>query len=68
VEIGLGIKAASRFPLTLVAGLSMGEVGYVGLPEHYTHGGGYETSPSPEMADRLAGQNMMKAAIEALNS
>ena len=66
-EIGLGIKAASRFPLTLVAGLSMGEVGYVGLPEHYCHGGGYETSPSPEKADRLAGQNMMNTAIELLN-
>lgn len=66
-EIGLGIKAASRFPLTLVAGLSMGEVGYVGLPEHYCHGGGYETSPSPEKADRMAGQNMMNTAIKILN-
>ena len=50
-----------------VAGLSMGEVGYVGLPEHYCHGGGYETSPSPEKADRQAGQNMMNTAIELLN-
>jgi len=42
-------------------------VGYVGLPEHYCHGGGYETSSSHSKADRNVGVKMIKAAIRMLN-
>jgi|GEM_PF-2585332 len=66
-EIGLAIKKASPFPLTIIAALGMGEVGYVGLPEHYCHGGGYETSPSPSKADRDVGVKMIEAAVRMLN-
>ena len=30
----------------MVAALGMGTVGYVGMPENYERGGGYETRPS----------------------
>jgi len=66
VEIGLAVKRASRFPFTFVAALGMGEVGYVGLPEHYCHGGGYETSPSPDTADRNTGTRLVDAAAKLL--
>ena len=45
IEIQHAIKAASTFRKTMVAALSMGEIGYVGMPESYTRGGGYETRP-----------------------
>ena len=58
VEIGLAIKEHSRFESTMVAALTQGEIGYVGLPESYGRGGGYETrpgygSPSHELAPVL---------------
>ena len=45
VEIGLAIKENSRFATTMVAALTQGEIGYVGLEESYGRGGGYETRP-----------------------
>jgi len=43
-EIGMAIKKASRFPLTLISTLSMGECGYIPLPECFGRGG-YEILP-----------------------
>lgn len=43
-EIGLAIKAASRFETTVVSALSMGECGYIPLPECFGRGG-YEILP-----------------------
>ena len=47
------------------APLGMGEIGYVGLPRHYGNGG-YETSPSRELADRTVGETMIAGALELL--
>ncbi|OGV49084.1 MAG: hypothetical protein A2017_11810 [Lentisphaerae bacterium GWF2_44_16] len=66
VEIGLAVKKASHFPLTLVAALGMGEIGYVGLPDNYGNGG-YETSPSPSASDRNWGPTLIKTASDLLN-
>ena len=65
VELGYAIREASRFPLTVLAALSMGEIGYVGLPRHYGNGG-YETSPSRTLADRTVGETIIKGAVELL--
>lgn len=65
VEIGFAIREASRFPYTMIAALGMGEIGYVGLPQHYGNGG-YETSPSRTLADRTVGENMIEGAIKLL--
>lgn len=65
-EIGLTIKKASHFPLTLVVALGMGNIGYVGLPDNYGNGG-YETSPSPMAADRNWGPELTRCGIELLN-
>lgn len=67
VELGLAIKQASPFPMTIIAALGMGETGYVGMPEHYCHGGGYETSPSPDSVDVNVGAVMVKTGIELIN-
>ncbi len=42
-EIGLGIKAASPYPVTAVVGLANATVGYV-APDHQIDWGGYETT------------------------
>ena len=65
VELGYAIRAKSPYPLTVVAALSMGEVGYVGLKQHYGNGG-YETSPSRELADRTVGDTMIAGALALL--
>ncbi|MBO4345426.1 MAG: neutral/alkaline non-lysosomal ceramidase N-terminal domain-containing protein [Victivallales bacterium] len=60
VEIGLGIKEASPFPFTFVAGLSMGEVGYVGRTVNYQHGNSaYETAPDANQADVTVGESLL---------
>ena len=60
VELGLGNKAVSPFPFTIIAGLAMGETGYVGLKENYCHGNAaYETSPSPDSVDVNVGEDML---------
>ena len=65
VELGTAIREASRFPMTVLAALGMGEIGYVGLPRHYGNGG-YETSPSRSLADRYVGETIIAGAIELL--
>ena len=65
VEIGFAIRAASKYPFTVLAALGMGEIGYVGLPNNYGNGG-YETSPSRSLADRHVGETMIAGAIELL--
>ena len=65
VEIGFAIRENSRFPMTLIAALGMGEVGYVGMPGNYGNGG-YETSPSRGLADPSVGQRMIDGALGLL--
>ena len=65
VEIGEAIRAASAYPLTMVAALTMGEIGYVGLPRHYGNGG-YETSPDRSLADRTVGETIIAGAVKLL--
>ncbi|MBE6358948.1 MAG: hypothetical protein E7057_06865 [Lentisphaerae bacterium] len=65
VEIGQAIRAGSKYPLTILAALAMGEIGYVGLKQHYGNGG-YETSPSRSLADRTVGDAMINGALELL--
>ncbi len=65
-EIGLALKESSPYPLNFIAALGMGAVGYVGLPEHYTHGGGYETSPSENKAGREVGRLFVKNGRDLL--
>ena len=65
VELGMEIRKGSRFPLTVLAALGMGEVGYVGMPQHYGNGG-YETSPSRTLADRSVGEAIIKGALDLL--
>ena len=43
-EIGMAIKKASRFPMTMIASLAMGECGYIPMPECFECGG-YEILP-----------------------
>ena len=65
VEIGYAIRNGSKYPYTVIAALGMGEIGYVGLPQHYGNGG-YETSPSRGLADRTVGNIMIDGALELL--
>ena len=66
VEIGYAIREKSPYPMTILAALGMGEIGYVGLPQHYGNGG-YETSPGRGLADRTVGQAMIDNALFLLN-
>ena len=65
VELGMKIRKASKYPMTVLAALGMGEIGYVGLPGNYGNGG-YETSPSRGLADRTVGDAIVKTAISLL--
>ena len=65
VEIGYAIRNASKYRYTFIAALGMGEVGYVGLSNHYGNGG-YETSPSRGLADRTVGDTMIASAAALL--
>ena len=65
VEIGEAIREGSKYPMTILAALGMGEVGYVGMPWHYGNGG-YETAPSRSLADRHVGEAMIEGALELL--
>ncbi len=66
VELGMAVRKQSRFPMTMLAALAMGEIGYVGMPGNYGNGG-YETSPAPTVADRGLGPEMVRTAVELLN-
>lgn len=65
IEIGQAVRRESPFPMTILAALGQGEIGYVGLPENYGKGG-YETSPSREKADRTVGETMIRSALALL--
>ena len=65
VELGYAIREGSPYPLTVLAALGMGEVGYVGLEQHYGNGG-YETSPSRTLADRTVGRAIINGALNLL--
>ena len=65
IEIGEAIRKDSPYPMTILAALGQGEVGYVGLPRHYGNGG-YETSPSRGLADRHVGETMIEGALKLL--
>ena len=66
VELGIAIRKESRYPMTVLAALGMGEVGYVGLPGNYGNGG-YETSPSRGLADPTVVEAIIAGAIKLLN-
>jgi hypothetical protein len=65
IELGEAIRKDSKYPLTVLAGLGMGEIGYVGMKQHYGNGG-YETSPSRTLADRTVGEKIIAGALELL--
>ena len=65
VELGMAIRKGSGYPMTILAALGMGEIGYVGLPGNYGNGG-YETSPSRGLADRTVGEALVKTALDLL--
>ncbi len=65
VEFSREIRKNSKYPMTFVAALAQGEVGYIGMPHNYGHGG-YETSPSNTVADRNVGPVMLKTINELL--
>lgn len=65
VEIGQAIRDGSRFPLTILVGLGMGEIGYVALPCNYGNGG-YETLPSAGKASQFLGEQMIEHALSVL--
>jgi hypothetical protein len=67
IEIGEAIREGSKFPMTILAALGMGEIGYVGMPYHYGNGG-YETSPSKGTADKSVGETLIKNSLELLNT
>lgn len=67
VELGFAIREQSRYPMTVLAALGMGEVGYVGLQNNYGNGG-YETSPSRGLADPTTGLAIINNAVKLLNN
>ena len=65
IEIGEAVREGSKYPITMLSALGMGEIGYVGMPHHYGNGG-YETAPSRSLADRHVGETMIENALELL--
>ena len=61
VEFSREIRKDSKYPMTMVAALAQGEIGYIGMPHNYGNGG-YETSPANTVADRNIGPEMLKTA------
>ena len=66
IEIQLAIKAKSRFALTMVGALALGYPGYIGMPESYARGGGYETRPSPSAPAHDVAPKIIEKAIGLL--
>ncbi|MBO4633314.1 MAG: hypothetical protein J5858_15465 [Lentisphaeria bacterium] len=67
VEIGLAIKKASPFKRTMISALTQGEIGYIGLPECYGRGGGYETRPSRGGPARDLAPKIIDTGINLIN-
>ena len=67
VEIGLEIKKASPFKRTMVCALTQGEIGYIGLPECYERGGGYETRPSRSAPAHDLAPKIIETGINLIN-
>ena len=67
VEIGLEIKKASPFKRTMVSALTQGEIGYIGLPECYERGGGYETRPSRSAPAHDLAPKIIETGINLIN-
>ncbi len=67
IEIQQAIKAASTYRLTMVGALAMGSIGYIGMPESYGRGGGYETRPSPTAPAHDLAPKVIAAANALLN-
>ncbi|MBQ6599094.1 MAG: hypothetical protein IJH79_16205 [Lentisphaeria bacterium] len=67
VEISLEIKKASPFKRTMVSALTQGEIGYIGLPECYERGGGYETRPSRGAPAHDLAPKIIETGINLIN-
>ena len=67
VELGLAIKEKSPYKFTMVSGLTMGYIGYTGLPECYERGGGYETRPGRTAPAHDLAPKIIDLGIELVN-
>ena len=67
VELGLAIKEKSPYKFTMVSCLTMGCIGYTGLPECYERGGGYETRPGRTAPAHDLAPKIIDLGIELVN-
>lgn len=67
VELGLAIKEKSPYKFTMISGLTMGYIGYTGLPECYERGGGYETRPGRTAPAHDLAPKIIDLGIELVN-
>lgn len=67
VELGLAIKEKSPYKFTMVSGLTMGYIGYTGLPECYERGGGYETRPGRTAPAHDLAPKIIDLGVELVN-
>ena len=67
VELGLAIKEKSPHKFTMVSCLTMGCIGYIGLPECYERGGGYETRPGRTAPAHDLAPKIIDLGIELVN-
>ena len=66
VELGLEIRAGSRFPITMPVELANGSIGYIPTEEALSEGGGgYETRlTSYSNAEPAAGRRFVETAVQ----
>lgn len=67
VELGFAIKAASTFPCTIIAAVANGYMGYLGMPDCYERGGGYETRPSRTAPAHDLAPKLIALGIKLIN-